>query len=165
MEIYEPGNRGHAVQCLGALAYSNSFAGRFIFDDRVILEDASIRQLWPPWTAMLSPNNIARPVVGLTFAINPVYLGGDKMARRVRSELEDAQLRCSILFRKPMKNSTFLRTGCSWFFWRGQFGPGNKPCSLPSQRRCSSGIASRIFLPGPLPSIRGREARCHDRVL
>jgi protein O-mannosyl-transferase len=59
-----------AIVVVGALAYSNSFTGRFIFDDRAILEDASIRQLWPPWTAMLSPNNVARPVVGLTLAIN-----------------------------------------------------------------------------------------------
>src|SRR5205085_8010443 len=64
-----------AIVFIGALVYSNSFAGRFIFDDRVILEDASIRQLWPPWTAMLSPNNIARPVVGLTFAINYAISG------------------------------------------------------------------------------------------
>jgi len=59
-----------AIVFIGALAYSNSFAGRFIFDDRNILEDPSIRHLWPPWTAMFSPNNVARPVVGLTFAIN-----------------------------------------------------------------------------------------------
>lgn len=59
-----------AIVFIGALCYSNSFAGRFIFDDRSILEDASIRHLWPPWTAMFSPNNIARPVVGLTFAVN-----------------------------------------------------------------------------------------------
>jgi tetratricopeptide (TPR) repeat protein len=59
-----------AIVFIGALAYSNSFAGRFIFDDRTILEDASIRQLWPPWTAMFSPNNVARPVIGLTLAIN-----------------------------------------------------------------------------------------------
>jgi tetratricopeptide (TPR) repeat protein len=59
-----------AIVFIGALVYSNSFAGRFIFDDRTILEDASIRQLWPPWTAMFSPNNVARPVIGLTFAIN-----------------------------------------------------------------------------------------------
>ena len=64
-----------AIVCLGALAYANSFAGRFIFDDRAILEDISIRQLWPPWTAMLSPTNVARPVVGLTFAINYAISG------------------------------------------------------------------------------------------
>ena len=64
-----------AIVCLGALAYANSFAGRFIFDDRAILEDTSIRQLWPPWTAMLSPTNVARPVVGLTFAINYAISG------------------------------------------------------------------------------------------
>src|SRR5205085_9134484 len=40
-----------------------------------ILEDASIRHLWPPWAAMLSPNNVARPVVGLTFAINYAVSG------------------------------------------------------------------------------------------
>ena len=58
-----------------ALAYANSFAGRFIFDDRAILEDASIRQLWPPWAAMFSPNNVARPVVGLSFALNYAISG------------------------------------------------------------------------------------------
>ncbi|MFL6276113.1 MAG: tetratricopeptide repeat protein [Blastocatellia bacterium] len=64
-----------AIVCLGALAYANSFAGRFIFDDRAIVEDISIRRLWPPWTAMLSPTNVARPVVGLTFAINYAISG------------------------------------------------------------------------------------------
>src|SRR5437764_5148375 len=59
-----------AIVFIGARAYSNSFACRFIFDDRTILEDASIRQLWPPWTAMFSPNNVARPAIGLTLAIN-----------------------------------------------------------------------------------------------
>jgi tetratricopeptide (TPR) repeat protein len=64
-----------AIVCVGALAYVNSFAGRFIFDDRSILEDASIRHLWPPWMAMFSPNNVARPIIGLTFAINYAISG------------------------------------------------------------------------------------------
>jgi len=48
-------------------AYSNSFAGPFIFDDQSILDNSRIRTLWPPWHCM---GDSARPVVRLSLAIN-----------------------------------------------------------------------------------------------
>ena len=53
-------------------AYANSFAGIFLFDDgRTIVENLSIRHLWPPWEFLRGP----RPVVDLTLAINYAISG------------------------------------------------------------------------------------------
>ena len=54
--------------------YLNSFAGAFVFDDQSsIVENASIRRLWPPG-ALLDPPLEAgvrgRPLANLTFALN-----------------------------------------------------------------------------------------------
>ncbi len=55
-------------------AYLNSFSGAFVFDDQsAILENTSIRQLWPPGS-LLSPPIAAgvrgRPLANLSFACN-----------------------------------------------------------------------------------------------
>jgi hypothetical protein len=60
---------------LGALAYSNSFAGPFVFDDQTnIIDNARIRQLWPVWETMRAPLTAVgvagRPVAQLSLAIN-----------------------------------------------------------------------------------------------
>lgn len=62
-------------------AYSNSFSGPFIYDDRLaIAENPTIRQLWPPWTALSPPHGgmtvEGRPILNLSFAIN-YAMGGD----------------------------------------------------------------------------------------
>ena len=63
---------------------------------------------------------------------------------RSKSELvaENALLRQQliILRRQVKRPACTKRTGCSWFFWQGWFGPGNKPYSLSSQRRFCVGI-------------------------
>lgn len=59
----------------GALVYSNSFNGQFVFDDMEVVEDVSIRTLWPPWDAMFSAGNVARPLVGLSLAISYAMSG------------------------------------------------------------------------------------------
>ena len=56
-------------------AYSNSLSGPFIYDDKpAILENLTLRQLWPPWTALSPPHGgltvEARPVLNLSFAVN-----------------------------------------------------------------------------------------------
>ncbi|MBS1985642.1 MAG: tetratricopeptide repeat protein [Bdellovibrionales bacterium] len=62
----------------GALAYHNSFHGAFVLDDeRHIQQNLYITTLWPPWRSMLAPINAARPIVGLTFAINYAISGLD----------------------------------------------------------------------------------------
>ena len=63
----------------GIWAYHNSFQGPFIFDDaRNILENQTIRHLWPIWeTLSPSPSSFVggRPVVNLSLALN-YALGG-----------------------------------------------------------------------------------------
>jgi protein O-mannosyl-transferase len=59
-----------AIIIFGALAYSNSFQGAFVFDDVEIAENASLRSLWPLWPSMFAPQNVNRPLIGLSLAIN-----------------------------------------------------------------------------------------------
>ncbi|HWO00569.1 MAG TPA: tetratricopeptide repeat protein [Blastocatellia bacterium] len=61
----------------GVLVYLNSFGGQIVFDDVVITDDQTLRQLWPPWGAMFSPKQIARPLVGLSLAINYAMSGAN----------------------------------------------------------------------------------------
>jgi len=66
----------------GLVAYHNSFAGPFIFDDSGAIEDNdTIRSLWPIWRVLTPPANgetvTARPVVNLSLAINYAISGLD----------------------------------------------------------------------------------------
>jgi protein O-mannosyl-transferase len=59
----------------GALiAYANSFATPFVYDDQgTIVDNPNIRQLWPLATALTGPRQSplgGRPIVSLSFAIN-----------------------------------------------------------------------------------------------
>ena len=58
----------------GVLAYHNSFQGPFIFDDLDnILENPTIRHLWPLWKALSPPSASlvgGRPVMNLSLALN-----------------------------------------------------------------------------------------------
>ncbi|HWP44326.1 MAG TPA: glycosyltransferase family 39 protein, partial [Blastocatellia bacterium] len=66
-----------AIIAAAAIAYMNSFEGPFIFDDREILTNTYIRDLWPPWQAMFAPPNVSRPLVALSLAINYAISGLD----------------------------------------------------------------------------------------
>src|SRR5450432_2873453 len=62
------------------VAYSNSFSGPFIYDDKpAILDNLTLRQLWPPWLALSPPHGgltvEARPLLNVSFAFN-YALGG-----------------------------------------------------------------------------------------
>lgn len=63
----------------GALAYSNSFGGKFVFDDiRAIVNNPHIREIFPLRRSLSGPWDSAvrdRPVVSLTLALN-YALGG-----------------------------------------------------------------------------------------
>lgn len=65
-----------------ALAYGNTFTAPFIFDDIVnIVENASIRQLWPLWRPFSIPADTGlagRPVVNLSLAVN-YAISGEKV--------------------------------------------------------------------------------------
>jgi len=66
---------GLLIVLAGALVYSNSFEGPFIFDDfKSIPENPTIRSLWPPWPALSPPDSgdaiQDRPIVNLSLAIN-----------------------------------------------------------------------------------------------
>jgi tetratricopeptide (TPR) repeat protein len=52
------------------LVYFNSFEGQFVFDDRIYIDDPSIRTLLPPWQVMFSSGMVSRPLIGLSLAIN-----------------------------------------------------------------------------------------------
>ncbi|HMG33018.1 MAG TPA: tetratricopeptide repeat protein [Blastocatellia bacterium] len=58
------------VVVAGTIAYSNSFSGAFVFDDHKILDNTHIRSLFPPWDALFARENVDRPLVGLSFAVN-----------------------------------------------------------------------------------------------
>jgi protein O-mannosyl-transferase len=61
------------------IAYSNTFNAPFIFDDAInIVENASIRQLWPPWRTFSIPFDTGlagRPVINFTLAVNHAVSG------------------------------------------------------------------------------------------
>ena len=69
------------VVAAGLLAYCNSFTGPFIFDDEPsILENPTIRHLWPIWNTLtpLPGDNLpvnGRPLINLSLAVN-YALGG-----------------------------------------------------------------------------------------
>src|SRR5262249_51440386 len=63
------------IAAAAVLAYSNSLSGPFIFDDLDIVDNLAIRQLWPPWVSMFARQNISRPLVALTYAINYAISG------------------------------------------------------------------------------------------
>jgi tetratricopeptide (TPR) repeat protein len=64
------------VLAAGLLAYQNSFTGSFVFDDvPTILENPTIRHLWPVWEALTPPRKGSttaegRPIVNLSLAVN-----------------------------------------------------------------------------------------------
>ncbi len=70
-----------AIILAGAAAYSNSLHGEFIFDDKPgILENETIRTLWPPWGALRPPSETgvsSRPIVNLSLAVNYALGGTD----------------------------------------------------------------------------------------
>jgi len=61
------------------LCYANSFKGVFLFDDEsAIVDNETIRALWPPRAVFEPPPNTTvsgRPLVNLTLAVN-FALGG-----------------------------------------------------------------------------------------
>src|SRR6478672_4640813 len=64
---------------IGALAYANSLHGPFVLDDQEsIVNNASIRQLWPPGAAWFAEHEspvAGRPVVDMTLGANYAFGG------------------------------------------------------------------------------------------
>lgn len=59
----------------GMAAFGNSFSGSFVFDDHTsIIDNPSIRRLWPIWPVLSPPANGetvgGRPLLNLSFAVN-----------------------------------------------------------------------------------------------
>ncbi|MEA2734773.1 MAG: hypothetical protein QOE14_1224 [Humisphaera sp.] len=69
------------IVAAGVIAYANTLTVPFIFDDLpAIVDNPSIRKLWPPQEALIAPprNTFAgRPIVNLSFAINYALFGPD----------------------------------------------------------------------------------------
>src|SRR5688572_5459902 len=63
----------------GLAAYGNSFQGVMIFDDQfAIVENPTIRRLWPPGPMLSPPADTAvwgRPLVNVTLALNYALAG------------------------------------------------------------------------------------------
>lgn len=65
------------VACITCVAFLNSFAGTFVFDDiHEIQKNPALERLMPPWEAMFTGNKVpARPLPYLTFAIDHAIWG------------------------------------------------------------------------------------------
>jgi len=73
---------GGLLVLAAVLAYHNTFAAPFIFDDNLaVLENPTIRQLWPITEVLTPPANgsgvTGRPLVNLSFALNHAVSGRD----------------------------------------------------------------------------------------
>ncbi|MFA6134895.1 MAG: tetratricopeptide repeat protein [Phycisphaerae bacterium] len=69
-----------AIVVVALAAYWNSFQGVFVFDDtRAIVNNPTIRALWPPGPVLSTPHNgspvAGRPVVNLSLAVNYAFGG------------------------------------------------------------------------------------------
>lgn len=64
------------------IVYSNTFSVPFLFDDSInILENPSIRSLWPPWAPLQVPaftGILGRPVVNFSLALN-YFISGENV--------------------------------------------------------------------------------------
>lgn len=63
------------ITAVAVAAWHGSFGGAFVFDDGgAILENTTIRQLWPPWPSLRPPGTgmpvTGRPLVNFSFALN-----------------------------------------------------------------------------------------------
>ena len=82
-----------ALLCAVALAYSNTFRAPFIFDDtQAIVDNPSIRRLWPLTTALQPPSDrgtgvAGRPVLNLTLAVNYAVSGVEPWSYHVANTL------------------------------------------------------------------------------
>ncbi|MEN6457916.1 MAG: tetratricopeptide repeat protein [Thermoguttaceae bacterium] len=66
---------GLAIALATAAAFSNSFHGPLVFDDGPsIVDNPTIRQLWPPWETLCPPKRgetvTGRPLLNLSLAVN-----------------------------------------------------------------------------------------------
>lgn len=62
----------------GAAVYANSLSGVFIFDDQPsIVDNPTIRQIWPPWEALCPPRGgetvSGRPLLNVSLALNYAF--------------------------------------------------------------------------------------------
>jgi hypothetical protein len=86
---WSPRQAAAVVAAVTCLAYANSFAGAFVFDDaREIAENPAIRTLLPPWEAMFGGNRLpARPLPYLSFAIDRAAWGPEPFGFHLTSLL------------------------------------------------------------------------------
>jgi len=74
-----------AVACIGV--YANSLGHPMLFDDYPsIVENKTIRSLWPPWPVLVPPVKMSvtgRPLINLTLAVNYALGGLDVLGYRL----------------------------------------------------------------------------------
>jgi len=77
------------VAGITCVAFLNSFAGTFVFDDiHEILKNPALERLLPPWEAMFTGNKVpARPLPYLTFAIDHALWGSNPFGYHIANLL------------------------------------------------------------------------------
>ncbi|HKV38481.1 MAG TPA: tetratricopeptide repeat protein [Blastocatellia bacterium] len=64
------------IATIGTLCYLDSFRGAFVYDDQgLIVNNSTLRHLWPPWPAVFDALNVSRPLIGLSNALNYAISG------------------------------------------------------------------------------------------
>lgn len=108
------------IVAAGAVVYSNSFDGIFVFDDEPAIEhNPNLRTLWPLTTSMAAPADTTlsgRPVASLSFAIDHALWGGDVAGYHATNLV--IHILCSLLvlglvrrtLRTPSLSPTFARS-------------------------------------------------------
>ena len=76
-----------ALAFLVVVVYANSLNGPFMFDDREsILDNPSIRTLWPPSVVLFPERDLpvsGRPLVNLSLAMNYAWSGFDVVSYHI----------------------------------------------------------------------------------
>ena len=146
--------RVHAAGALIAIAalaaYHNCYRAPFVFDDQfAVLENASIRHVWPPWGPLLHPPASTtvggRPFANLTLAFNYALSGTDAWSYHALNVLIHILGGLALL--------GVLRRTLSGPVLSGRFGRDALPLSLaaallwslhPLQTECVTYVAQRV---------------------
>ena len=112
---------------LAIVAYWHTFRVPFVLDDEEsVLENATIRSLWPPWSALSPPAGggtvAGRPVLNYSLAVNHA-LGGESVAGYHAVNLAIHWLAACVLFGLVARTLAGARL-------RARFGAAHEPLAL-----------------------------------
>ena len=132
-------------------AFSNSFAGPFVFDDETaILGNPTIRQLWPLWPTLCPPRHgetvTGRPLLNLSLAINLRH------QRRPGLELpcdEPGHSRSGSLAAVRHHAADVALAGDTRAVGHGQPSPGTCGCPAVGDPSAANGVGDVSLSSGP----------------